>query len=100
MYTGLRPNDELIGTQMKLLKPSTKIATPVNLTTDARSESNAWIKSGNIGASARGPKPCVNVTLVEAVMQQTFQNFDQFKGSCGSAEGWGTRTPAPLLTKW
>lgn len=100
MYTGLRPKEELIGTQMKLLKPRTRIATPVNFTTSARPESNAAIKSGNMGARAKGPKPCVKVTLVEATMQQAFQNGDQFRGSCGSADGCGTRTPEPLLTKW
>ena len=100
MYTGLRPKEELIGTQMKLLKPRTRIATPVNFTTLARSESNAAMRSGNMGARARGPMPCVKVTLVEAMIQQAFQNGDQFSGSCGSADGCGTKTPEPPLTKW
>jgi hypothetical protein len=42
----------------------------------------------------------VKLTEVDAAMQQVFQKVDQFNGSCGSAEGCGTKTPAPLLTKW
>lgn len=75
------------------------MATPVNATTSWRLESKAAARSGNIGASANGPKPCVKVTLVDAVIQQAFQNVDQFSGSCGSSEGCGTSTPVPLLTK-
>jgi len=31
-----------------------------------------------MGASASGPKPCVNVTNVEEKMTANFQNGDQF----------------------
>ena len=63
---------------IKLLKPRTKIATPVNLTTAAKSASNASMRLGNIGANASGPKPCMKVTLVDAVMQRPFHNGLQF----------------------
>lgn len=41
MYTGRRPKEVLRGTQMKLLNPRTRIATPVNLTTYRKPVSTA-----------------------------------------------------------
>lgn len=63
---------------MKLLKPRTRIATPVKRTTPARSASNASMSAGNMGARASGPKPCVNETDVAAEIQSAFHIGDQF----------------------
>lgn len=86
---------------MKLLNPRTRIQTPVNWTAPARSVWNVSMSAGNMGARARGPKPCVNVTMAAELMQAIFQPILQLRGSFGSSLGWGTRTSrcAPL-TKW
>ena len=77
---------------MKLLKPSTKMHTPVNWIACARSHSKASIRAGNIGARASGPKPCVKVTMAVEVMHAIFHHVLQFSGSLGSSDGCGTRT--------
>lgn len=69
---------ELNTHQMKLLKPRTRIATPVNLTTSVRFELNSLIYIGNMGARDKGPNPCVNDTLVEAMIVNAFHFVDQF----------------------
>lgn len=63
---------------IKLEKPKTRMATPVNRTTAAMSALKAAIKSGNIGARASGPKPCVKLTEVTADMAKAFHMDDQF----------------------
>lgn len=72
--------------------------TPVNCTAPAKSVSKAAMSAGNMGARANGPKPCVNVAIVAAVMQEIFHPVLQFNGSLGSSLGCGTRTSrcAPL----
>jgi len=72
---------------MKLLKPKTRIHTPVNCTASANEHSKALINAGNMGARASGPSPCVNVTMAADVMHAIFHGVLQFKGSCGSADG-------------
>lgn len=56
-----------------------------------------------MGARESGPHPCMNVVKLAATIALVFHFTDQFSGSWGSSEGWGTRTccalPA-LLTKW
>lgn len=42
------------------------------------SASKAAIKSGNIGARASGPKPCVKLTELAADMAKAFHMGDQF----------------------
>lgn len=66
---------------MKLLKPSTKIHTPVNCTASSRLQLKASIKAGKAGARARGPKPWVKVTMLALVMHAIFHAVLQFKGS-------------------
>ena len=63
---------------MKLLKPSTKIATPVNWMTSFRFESNASINCGNMGARANGPIPWTKVAAVAHVSVENFQKVLQF----------------------
>ena len=63
---------------MKLLKPKTRMATPVNWTTSVRLEWKALISSGNMGASASGVIDCVHETAVAAVRHENFQNGLQF----------------------
>lgn len=70
--------DDVVTHQRKLLKPSTRIQTPTNCTTPARSVSNVSISCGNIGGSASGPKPCAKLTSVTIVMADAFQNGLQF----------------------
>ena len=72
---------------MKLLNPRTKIQIPVNCTASGNVQSKLSIKAGNIGASASGPKPWVNVTIVVAVMQDAFHSVLQLSGSSGWSEG-------------
>ena len=64
--------------QMKLLKPSTRIATPVNWMTSFRFESKASINCGNMGARANGPIPWTNVAAVAHVKVENFQKVLQF----------------------
>lgn len=99
--------------QMKLLKPRTKMAIPVNWITSVRLESNASISCGNIGANDNGPNPWLNETAVAQVSVESFQNLFQFyciqkfslstllsgqhesrltNGSWGSLDGCGTST--------
>lgn len=88
--------------QMKLLKPSTRMVMPVNWIASANEQLNSSSKYGNMGASARGPKPWKNVTAVEAVMVEAFHHVLQLSGSAGSSLGCGTRTlwtPVPARTK-
>ena len=81
------PNSELIhiykvmncrAYQMKLLKPSTRIATPVNWMTAFRFESKASINCGNMGARANGPIPWTKVAAVAHVRVENFQKVLQF----------------------
>ena len=66
-----------------------------------RSHLNDSMSAGNMGASESGPKPWLKVTIAVEVMQAVFHHGDQFNGSCGSSEGWGTRTSrCEPLTKW
>ena len=62
----------------KLLKPKTRMVTPVNCTTLAKSLSNSSTSSRNIGAMAKGPKPCTNVTRVADAVVEAFQKVLQF----------------------
>lgn len=64
--------------QKKLLKPRTRMHTPVNCTTDAKSLSNASMRLGNMGARARGPKPWIKETAVARAMVLNFQYRFQF----------------------
>jgi len=64
--------------QKKLLKPSTKIQTPVNCTTPARSDLKDCISWGNIGARANGPIPWQNEVPVAIAIALIFQNRFQF----------------------
>ena len=93
--TGLLPKEVAIGTlqtikewsdipscrrtyHMKLLKPKTKIHTPVNWTAPARSVSNASMSCGNMGAKARGPKPWVKDRKETEVIDKNFHVVVQF----------------------
>ena len=64
--------------QMKLLNPETRIHTPVKCTTLARSELNASMSCGNIGANDSGPVPWLKETAVAQVKVDTFQKVFQF----------------------
>ena len=63
---------------MKLLKPKTRIVIPVNCTTLAKSLSNSSTSWRNIGAMAKGPKPCAKVTSVADAVVEAFQKVFQF----------------------
>lgn len=76
----------------KLLNPRTKMHTPVNWTTDAKSESKASISWGSMGARANGLRLWQADVAVAIVIALIFQKRFQFKGSWGSCDGWGTRT--------
>jgi hypothetical protein len=67
--------------QMKLLKPRTRIQTPVNCTASASVHEKASINAGNMGARASGPRPCENVTMAADVIHAIFHGVLQFKGS-------------------
>ena len=111
--------------QIKLLKPKTRIVTPVNCTTLDKSDLNSCASMGNMGAIARGPKPWAKETKVAEAVVEAFQNGSQFfkhyhvsglyleecrcncrfgaltNGSWGSLEGCGTSTrSAADLIKW
>src|SRR4051812_15509799 len=103
MATGRRPKQTMMGTQMKLLKPRQRMATPVNCTTSARLRFHSWMYAPNMGARARGPRLRLKDSAVAQKMAVFFQKGDQLSGSCRSSEGWGTSTfslPWPDLTKW
>ena len=70
---------------------------PVNWTTDDKSESNASISWGNIGARDNGLRLWLNDVAVAMVIALIFQKRSQFKGSWGSCDGWGTRTRLDLV---
>jgi hypothetical protein len=72
---------------MKLLNPNTRIQTPVNCTASSKLQSKLAISAGNMGASASGPKPWVNVTIAAAVMHAPFQVLLQLSGSFGLSDG-------------
>lgn len=76
--TGRRPNVSEMGIQKKLLNPRIKMHTPVNCTTEARSELKAPIRSPNIGASAKGPMPMMNMFDIAIKMVVNFQYLFQF----------------------
>jgi hypothetical protein len=78
--------------QTKLLNPNTKIHTPVNCTASAKLQLNASINAGNAGANAKGPNPCVNVTMLALTIHASFHGVLQLSGSSGASEGCGTRT--------
>ena len=63
---------------MKLLNPKTRIVTPVNWTTPAKSEWKSAINWGKIGAIANGPKVWANVTNVTDAMAESFHIGLQF----------------------
>lgn len=64
--------------QMKLLKPRTRIAMPVNWMTSVRFESKDSINCGNIGARAKGLMPLTKVAAVAQVSVENFQKVLQF----------------------
>ena len=66
---------------MKLLKPRTRIVIPVNLTTSAKEWWNSSARMGKVGASDKGPKPCMKVTKEEEKMAKAFHFGLQFYAS-------------------
>jgi hypothetical protein len=64
--------------QKKLLNPKTKMQTPVNLTTAARSASKDSISCGNMGARASGPSPWLKLTTVAMDITTSFRILLQF----------------------
>lgn len=93
MRTGLRPKVTARGTlfepclsgailwvgrggnlyQMKLLKPRTRMQTPVNWTTSGNVAWNAAMRSPNMGARASGPMPMMKVVAMPRKMALNFQ---------------------------
>jgi hypothetical protein len=64
--------------QRKLLKPNTRIQTPVNCTISDKLLSKVSSIWGIIGARARGPNPWLNVVNVAVNIVRVFQNRFQF----------------------
>lgn len=71
---------------MKLLKPRTRIETPVNYTTLGISDSNSFANIGNMGAIASGLKPWAKETRVADTVVEVFQNAFQFCKDHGVSE--------------
>jgi len=80
------PLENWAGYQMKLLKPRTRIETPVNYTTLGISDSNSFANIGNMGAIASGPKPWAKETRVAETVVEVFQNAFQFCKDHGVSE--------------
>lgn len=55
-----------------------RIEIPVKSITSAMLEPKSLIRSGNIGAIARGPKACMKVAAVTQVKAENFQKLLQF----------------------
>ena len=64
--------------QIKLLKPKTRIETPVNCITLGKSDLKSCTSIGDIGAIARGPKPWAIDAKVEDAVAAAFQKGSQF----------------------